>query len=157
MDAESMSAQLSFKNGDVRIKATYQNHLIFGQVSSHSMARISKPMENFFFNPLARTSLEQSDPLTTDGSDNGVSTLSRLEQYRLEINRAPVEEVDFTEDDCDTLLILLRIAHLQFGEVPKEIPFRMLVHVATFCDQVSKYLITLSFRTLPPLLQIPWG
>jgi hypothetical protein len=43
--------------------------------------------------------------------------------------------VEFPEDDPDMLLILLRIAHLQFLVVPKSIPFDWLVKITVLCDK----------------------
>jgi hypothetical protein len=43
--------------------------------------------------------------------------------------------VEFPEDDPDMLLILLRIAHLQFHDVPKSISFDWLVEIAVLCDK----------------------
>lgn len=47
----------------------------------------------------------------------------------------PVEELDFTEDDSDALLILLRIAHSDFANVPTTVSYTELLNLAVLCDQ----------------------
>jgi hypothetical protein len=47
----------------------------------------------------------------------------------------PDVPVEFPEDDPDALLILLRIAHLKFHEIPKSISFSWLTELAVLCDK----------------------
>jgi hypothetical protein len=47
----------------------------------------------------------------------------------------PDVAVEFPEDDPNMMLILLRIAHLQFNEVPKSITFACLRELAVLCDK----------------------
>lgn len=48
----------------------------------------------------------------------------------------PNEPVEFPEDDAEALLILLRIIHYRFHEVPKELPsFECLLEIAVLCDK----------------------
>ncbi|KAE9371890.1 hypothetical protein N431DRAFT_341880 [Stipitochalara longipes BDJ] len=47
----------------------------------------------------------------------------------------PAEEVDFTDDNGEALLILLRIAHLRFQDNPTTLPYQTLLQVAVLCDQ----------------------
>ena len=51
-------------------------------------------------------------------------------------------EISLPEADPETLLILFRIAHLQFQHVPQTISFRKLVDICTLCDEYDA--ITLS-------------
>lgn len=46
----------------------------------------------------------------------------------------PRKILDLTEDDGDSALLLLRIAHLQFRKVPFFLSFNSLLNVATLCD-----------------------
>jgi hypothetical protein len=55
--------------------------------------------------------------------------------------------VEFPEDDPDALLILLRIAHLQFHEIPKSISFSWLTELAILCDKYD------SVRLLQPFIE----
>ena len=43
-------------------------------------------------------------------------------------------ELHFEDDDGEALLLLLRIAHLQFAEVPVSLDFDKLLQVAILCD-----------------------
>ena len=47
----------------------------------------------------------------------------------------PVEEVDFSDDNGEALLILLRIAHLRFHDTPTTLAYQTLLQVAVLCDQ----------------------
>jgi hypothetical protein len=65
----------------------------------------------------------------------------------------PDVPVEFPEDDPDALLILLRIAHLQFHEIPKAISFKWLTELAILCDKYD------SVRLLQPFIEqwiSPW-
>lgn len=46
-----------------------------------------------------------------------------------------VPDLDFEDDDAEALLLLLRIAHLQFTKVPHTLSFKELLNVAILCDQ----------------------
>lgn len=48
---------------------------------------------------------------------------------------ATEKEVHFLDDDPDMLLLLLRIAHLQFQELPSTLDYRQLLGLATLCDK----------------------
>lgn len=45
------------------------------------------------------------------------------------------EELDFQDDDSEALLLLLRIAHVQFVGIPKTLPYETLFPVAVLVDQ----------------------
>jgi hypothetical protein len=47
----------------------------------------------------------------------------------------PVDKLDFTGDNGEALLILLRIAHLRFQDNPATLPYQTLLQVAVLCDQ----------------------
>ena len=48
---------------------------------------------------------------------------------------APVDELDFSEDDGDTLLILLKICHLKFIGISTYLSILQLAQVALLCDR----------------------
>jgi len=48
---------------------------------------------------------------------------------------ATEKEVRFLDDDPDMLLLLLRIAHLQFQELPSSLTYRQLLGLAALCDK----------------------
>ncbi|KAN0096814.1 hypothetical protein V8E51_015619 [Hyaloscypha variabilis] len=49
----------------------------------------------------------------------------------------PVTQVDFTSGDFATITLLLRIAHLQFQNIPKKLSYPRLLQMAIACDQYS--------------------
>ncbi|TVY84245.1 hypothetical protein LSUE1_G001355 [Lachnellula suecica] len=50
-------------------------------------------------------------------------------------NAAAARELDFSEDDGDALLLLFRIAHLQFRKIPRRLSFGLLLNIAVLCDE----------------------
>ena len=66
---------------------------------------------------------------------------------------ATEEEVRFPEDDIDALLIVLRIAHLQFRQLPESVTFKGLVDLAVICD---KYDTVAVVRKWLPEWLAPW-
>ncbi|TVY84248.1 hypothetical protein LSUE1_G001357 [Lachnellula suecica] len=46
-----------------------------------------------------------------------------------------VTDIDFKDDDSEALLILFRIIHMQFDDVPKKLSLAQLLQVATLVDQ----------------------
>ena len=53
------------------------------------------------------------------------------------------KRVDLLDDDPDALLILLRISHLQFSNVPLHVEYTILVHLAVLCDKYEMAQILL--------------
>ena len=47
------------------------------------------------------------------------------------------QEVEFPDDNLDALLIVLRVAHLKFREVPISVSFDGLVSLAVVCDKYN--------------------
>lgn len=143
MAETSAESLFTFKNSDVHIKVTYQDKLVLGKVCSHGIALVSRPWENFMFDPRNQLDLQvndRSDPEPLRHSTpSDCSTYD--EQYTLTFSpqgnttKAPVEKVNFTEDDGEALLILLRIAHLQFDKVPATITYNTFLHLSILCDQ----------------------
>jgi hypothetical protein len=52
-----------------------------------------------------------------------------------EFVEAKLGEIPFADDDPDALLLVLRIAHLRFHEIPQQMTRHKLVEVATICDK----------------------
>jgi hypothetical protein len=68
------------------------------------------------------------------------------------------KEIAFPEGKPDALLITLRIAHLQFKDLPSSLDFQGLVHLAVVCDEYDLVPIVRPFlmnwiRPLEPLAQ----
>lgn len=55
------------------------------------------------------------------------------------------KEVSFPDDDPTALLIVLRIAHLRFKEVPDKVSFKELVSVAVICDKYDTVSVVRPF------------
>ncbi|KAH6663091.1 hypothetical protein B0J14DRAFT_684826 [Halenospora varia] len=49
-----------------------------------------------------------------------------------------MKEIEFADDDGKALLLLLRIAHLQFNKIPLTLIFDQFLNVAILCDMYSK-------------------
>lgn len=46
-----------------------------------------------------------------------------------------LKSIPFPDDDPDATLLLLRIAHLKFGEIPRTLSFDALLKLAILCDK----------------------
>lgn len=82
-------------------------------------------------------------------SSKAMCLASRVWSKMLEpTGRCEQKRVDLTNDDPDALLILLRISHLQFSDVPLHVTYTLLVHLAVLCDKYEKAQIL--FPWMPP-------
>ncbi|KUJ06367.1 uncharacterized protein LY89DRAFT_410902 [Mollisia scopiformis] len=120
-DSNAFSDLFNFENGDVTIQVNYYTKQITGKVVSIAMAMASTVWKKFIFPPWTQ------DQLTSTG--NGERDLPRPAMTVL-----PVDKLDFREDDGDALLILLRIAHLQFKHVPSVVTLDFLYNIAILCN-----------------------
>ncbi|CZR66908.1 uncharacterized protein PAC_16809 [Phialocephala subalpina] len=102
-----------FEPGDVSIRVMYAGEICTGMVSSHAMALGSPVWEKFLFPPWKETK-------DLEGQD---------------VRTPPVQELSFVEDDGEALLILLRIAHLKFKEIPTALSYDHLLNLAILVDQ----------------------
>jgi hypothetical protein len=91
----------------------YDGEICTGTVSSHAMALGSPVWEKFLFPPWKETK-------DLEGQD---------------VQTPPIQQLNFVEDDGDALLILLRIAHSQFTEIPIELSHDHLLNLATLVDK----------------------
>jgi hypothetical protein len=108
-----------FDGGDVRAKATFNDETVTFKVSSHALSFASPVWKKFIFPPF---------PQITESSSHESKKSKAVEAF-------PDIELNFTEDNTDALLILLQIAHLQFADIPKTLPYETLLGVAILCDQ----------------------
>jgi hypothetical protein len=98
--------EFTFTPSDTRLKITYKDAPAYAHVSSHAMALASPVWTKFFF------------PHWRDAT------------------ASPVEEVDFTEDNAEALLILLCIAHLKFEQTLNKTPSReILIQLTMMCNK----------------------
>lgn len=98
----------NFGDGDLLAAATWQDERIVFKISSTVLANASPVWKKFIFPPF---------PKLPDAE-----------------NETDVQ-LDFTEDDPDALLLLFRIAHLQFTKIPLTLKLDILLQVAVLCDQ----------------------
>ena len=102
-------------DADSIIQVMYDGEICAGRESSHAMALGSPVWEKFLFPPWSR-SKEIKD---LEGQDVQIS---------------PVQQLNFVEDDGEALLTLLRIAHLQFKDIPVTPSYDHLLNLATLVE-----------------------
>lgn len=117
--SNSEKSPFHFDGGDVRAKATFNDETVTFKVSSHALSFASPVWKRLMFPPY---------PQITESSSHESKKSKAVEAF-------PDIELDFTEDNTDALLILLQIAHLQFSNIPKTLPYETLLGVAILCDQ----------------------
>ncbi|TVY16515.1 hypothetical protein LARI1_G005613 [Lachnellula arida] len=154
--AGAIKNPFDFEGGDLTIVVMYEGKRVTGKVSTSAMMLASPVWKKFIcppWNPLPATGEEGG---TTGGSQNaqetsgvdvaaetvgidgvGEETLSSRAAKKQRTSQASKpKELDFTEDNADAFLILLRIAHLQFSELPvEELSFDLLFQLATVSDK----------------------
>ncbi|KAN0096848.1 hypothetical protein V8E51_015653 [Hyaloscypha variabilis] len=100
-----------FEYGDISIKVKLSSEeTIIGKADSNALARASPVWKKFIYPPFPQIESDES------------------------AIPVPVKELDFTEDD-PTALLVLRVAHLCFKNVPSSPSYELLVKLATLCDQ----------------------
>lgn len=150
-------AQLVFRGGNVRILVVdCYDHEYVGYVSADAMCRASKVWEKFIYPPWR---VDSKPKISRNGSNDDVvgsggiqevippftlfdnrEARVRLKEKHvrrragLKVERIFLAEIDFSEDDYAGLLILLRIVHLQFQDVPPHLSTSELFSVAKLCD-----------------------
>ncbi|KAE9371889.1 hypothetical protein N431DRAFT_492163 [Stipitochalara longipes BDJ] len=100
-----------FEYGDLTVKFKLDGEEKMGKVSTSAMAMASPVWKKFIYPPFPQIE-----------SDESAGTL-------------PIKELDFTEDDATALLVLLRVAHLRFKQIPASPSYELLVKLAVLCDQ----------------------
>ncbi|KAF8855126.1 hypothetical protein BDZ45DRAFT_805227 [Acephala macrosclerotiorum] len=139
-----------FRHGNAQIKITDSGELVVGKVSSHCMALASKVWQNLIFDP--RTKHQEKGKKSQGEKEDNIETrwvnqthknqpVERQgpsgENNKQETSSWPVNEVDFRDNDSEALLILLRIAHLQYNDVPTTLAYETLLDVAVLCNRYS--------------------
>jgi hypothetical protein len=62
-----------------------------------------------------------------------------------EFIESKLNEIPFADDEPEALLLVLRIAHLRFHEIPQQLPDEKLVEVATICDKYDTVAVCRPF------------
>ncbi|KAH7355424.1 hypothetical protein BKA65DRAFT_475863 [Rhexocercosporidium sp. MPI-PUGE-AT-0058] len=130
----------SFDGGDVTIRVTFNDEVIRGKVVSGCMASASSvcnfPIQDFhdssYLRGLRANHVHECQvwkmflypPWSSEGG-------------------GPVKELDFSDDDGEALLVLLRIVHLQFTSVPTSFKGSILplYNIALLCKQRKAYIV----------------
>jgi hypothetical protein len=109
---------------------TGTRYRIVGSVSPHAMALASPVWKKFVFPPFRQLKQHSEAEKTAANQPEVEKKTAESKDEDL-----PVNEVDFSEDDAEALLILLRIAHFKFAMVPQTVDFTTLSNLAILCDQ----------------------
>jgi hypothetical protein len=116
----------SFGSGDTQLLVSSSEGEITASVSSHAMS-LASPVWKKFISPPWRPS-QMNKSRETSSPDDG-------EGVRISFPPVSDELLDFREDDADALLLLLRIAHLDFISVKKQLSVAELYNLAILCDK----------------------
>jgi hypothetical protein len=133
--APTSQSLFTFDPSDVRLKVKYKGESITAHVSSSAMSFASPVWKKFVFQPwkpvAAKNRATDSDS-TPDAKKCKIADQDDRDKTK---SGLPVEELDFTGDNGEALLILLRIAHLRFQDNPSTLPYQTLLQIAVLCDQ----------------------
>lgn len=113
MREENIDRPFVLVSGDVKLHFEYPNQSLTLQGSSQALF-LASPVWEKMLNPPFRSLISE------EGNNNG----------KQDIN------IDFSEDNGEALLILLRIAHLQFHKAPSKLKnFNIFLALAILCDK----------------------
>ncbi|KUJ18863.1 uncharacterized protein LY89DRAFT_732403 [Mollisia scopiformis] len=103
----SSPPEFTFPQSDVRLRITYKGAPAYAHVCSHAMILASDVWKVFLFPPWSNQATAE-----------------------------PVQDLDFTEDNAEALLVLLCVVHLRFGDIMYDSPPKqVLIDLAFLCDQ----------------------
>jgi hypothetical protein len=123
----------TFQPSDIRLKVNYKGEPVTAHVSSSAMSFASPIWKKFIFPPWKPMAAEK--PTTTYESTPAAKKSKVTDKKGKDKSVLPVEEVDFSDDNGEALLVLLRISHLRFHDNPRTLPYQTLLQVAVLCDQ----------------------
>ncbi|CAG8970821.1 hypothetical protein HYALB_00001609 [Hymenoscyphus albidus] len=162
MDTIPLSELFTFPQGDVDVIITLDGQKFKGKVYSKLMALASPVWRKFLFPPFPRLPKNENDKNANeenwsnkstnnnspsndddgqvsctqrnkDTQDQDIEAHAKSDQATCDC-RAPVPDLDFTEDDSDILLLLFQIAHYQFDKVPECSSLDELIGIGMLCD-----------------------
>jgi len=103
----SSPPEFTFPRSDVRLRITYKGAPAYAHVCSHAMILASDVWKVFLFPP-----------------------------WSSQATAGPVQDLDFTEDNAEALLVLLCVVHLRFEDIMYDSPPRqVLIDLAFLCNQ----------------------
>ncbi|TVY34973.1 hypothetical protein LSUB1_G006257, partial [Lachnellula subtilissima] len=154
--ASAIKKPFDFEDGDLTIIIMYEGKRVTGKVSTSAMMLASPVWKKFIcppWTPLPTTdeeeeitgrSQKEQDPGDVDIAEEIVESNDKDEEAlpskatkkQRTSQASESKELDFTEDDGEAFLILLRIAHLHFSKLPVQgLSLDLLLHLATMCDK----------------------
>ncbi|TVY49041.1 hypothetical protein LOCC1_G001343 [Lachnellula occidentalis] len=108
-----------FKSADVDITVTYKGSILKGRVSSHALCLASPAWHKFVYPPWS--------PIADQKEETGPDLQGD--------SKATIAAIDFKDDNGEALLLLLRVAHLKFADVPSKLSYEQFLNVAILCDE----------------------
>ncbi|KAE9364482.1 hypothetical protein N431DRAFT_447657 [Stipitochalara longipes BDJ] len=126
MASPDLRSSFSFGSGDTRLLVSSPEGEITASVSSHAMSLASPVWRKFISPPWRPSQIDKKKKASRSEDNEGVKLSSEPE---------PDEPLDFREDDAEALLLLLRIAHLDFVSVKKRLSVEELYNLAILCDK----------------------
>ncbi len=103
----SSPPEFTFPQSDVRLRITYKGAPAYAHVCSHAMILASDVWKAFLFPPWSNQAAAE-----------------------------PVQDLDFTEDSAEALLVLLCVVHLRFDDIMyNSPPKQVLIDLAILCEQ----------------------
>jgi hypothetical protein len=120
-----------FADGATRILMAYKNNRIAGKVSTHAMALASPVRKKFVSLPFRQQASNDR------GVANRLEKPSTTKSEGSESTTEPADELDFTENLAEALLILLNITHLRFTGITSTPPLNILSKVTILCDEYN--------------------
>ncbi|TVY49044.1 hypothetical protein LOCC1_G001344 [Lachnellula occidentalis] len=178
-----------FEGGDLTIIVMYEGERVTGKVSASAMMLASPVWKKFIcppWTPLPATDEEETNGETQKEQDLGGVNMaavmvksddkdeeppsSKVTKKQRTSQTSTSKELDFTEDDGEAFLILLRIAHLHFLKLPVQgLSLDLLLQLATVSDKydciylvkpwISQWALDpdIKMKDLEKLLFVAWA
>ncbi|CAG8954729.1 hypothetical protein HYFRA_00004652 [Hymenoscyphus fraxineus] len=134
----------TFDNADLQVLVTYEGQRVVGRVSSDAICRASKVWEKFIHPPFGvvgtgRLVAKDDTPKLGCTSENMNSASPRNPPTSPQPSAFPnpkgmIPELDMKEWAGPALLIIFRIAHLEFSNIPKKVSSQELHEIARIID-----------------------
>lgn len=111
-EEDNSNLPVILESGDLGLLITYSNQSLTLLGSSQALS-LASPVWNLILNPPFPKLVNKG------GGHDDIQN----------------KQIDFSEDDGEALLLLLRIAHFQFSKVPSTLEFEAILDVAILCDK----------------------
>lgn len=162
ISAPDLASFFTFPDGDLDIIVEHEGVRAIGKVNSAAMCLSSPVWRKFIHPPFGRLGSATSEPSEADnrGSTNDTAKNDVFRELETDekvgsgesimvaasgddekalmsgkAQHSDVSQLDFHDDDSIALLYLLRIAHVQFVNIPSTLTYHTLLSVAILVDQ----------------------